>query len=387
MEHLLSIQLLKLRALAEDLTWEHVTPRSQQVDAEYAWPEHSMRALAAAGLLGLHVPRRLGGQQQGLLALAVISETIASGCASSAICYAMHCVGTAVIVAKATKYHEERYLHPIAEGRHITTLALSEAGTGVHFYLPQTELDRQDHEFLVRGTEQFVTNGGHADSYVLSTKTSIPGAEADEFSCLLVDAGVPGMTWLDPWHGFGMRGSASRGLRLDQVRVPVENLLGREGDEIWYVFEVVTPYFLIAMAGTYLGVARAALDIVLQHLRSRRHEHSARPLAEEQLLQYKVAEMWTAVEKTRGLVYHAAHLGDLGDQNATAALMAAKADAADMSVWVTNQAMTCCGGIAYRENSVLARPVRDARASHVMSPTTDVLKVWLGRSLLGLPLL
>ena len=387
MDELLSTKLHKLRAIAEDVTLQHITPRSQQVDAECAWPEHSMRALAAADLLGLHVPQRLGGHEQGLLALAVISETIAHGCASSAMCYAMHCVGTAVIAAKATPYHEEHYLRPIAEGRHITTLALSEAGTGAHFYLPQTDLERKDHQFIVRGTKQFVTNGGHADSYVVSTKASAPGAETGEFSFLMVDAGAAGMTWLEPWQGFGMRGNASRSVRLDQVRVPVENLLGEEGDQIWYVFEVVAPYFLIAMAGTYVGIARAALDIVLQHLRSRSHDHSARPLADVQVLQYKLAEMWTAVEKTRGLVYHAAHLGDLGDPNATAAIMAAKADAGDMSVWVANEAMTRCGGIAYRENSVLARLVRDARASHVMSPTTDILKVWLGRSLLGLPLL
>jgi alkylation response protein AidB-like acyl-CoA dehydrogenase len=129
------------------------------------------------------------------------------------------------------------------------------------------------------------------------------------------------------------------------------------------------------------------MDIVLKHLRERSHDHSARSLADVQVLQHKVAEMWIAVEKTRRLVYHAAQLGDLGEPNATAAIMAAKADAGDTSVWIANEAMTLGGGIAYRENSMLARLLRDARASHVMSPTTDILKVWLGRSLLGLPLL
>lgn len=387
MDELLSAKLLALRTIAEDVTLRHIAPRSQQVDDDSVWPEHSMRALADAGLLGLNVPQRLGGHEQGLLALAVVGETIARSCSSSAMCYAMHCVGTAVISAKATPYHEERFLRPIAEGRHVTTLALSEGGTGAHFYLPQTELERNDGEFVVRGAKHFVTNGGHADSYVVSTKASTPNAEAGEFSLLMVDGKSDGMTWLDPWKGFGMRGNASRGMRLDRLRVPVGNLLGQEGDQIWYVFEVVAPYFLIAMAGTYVGIASAALDIALQHLRSRHHDHSARSLADVQLLQYKAAEMWIAVEKTRALVYHAAHLGDLGDPNALTAIMAAKADAADMSVWVSNEAMTRCGGIAYRDNSVLARLVRDARASHVMSPTTDILKVWIGRSLLGLPLL
>jgi alkylation response protein AidB-like acyl-CoA dehydrogenase len=94
-----------------------------------------------------------------------------------------------------------------------------------------------------------------------------------------------------------------------------------------------------------------------------------------------------AVEKTRGLVYHAAYLGDIADPKATVTIMQAKADAGDTAVWVTNEAMTLCGGSAYRENSELARLVRDARASHVMAPTTEVLKTWAGRLLLGLPLI
>jgi alkylation response protein AidB-like acyl-CoA dehydrogenase len=242
-------------------------------------------------------------------------------------------------------------------------------------------------EFRINGTKQFVTNGGHADSYVVSTTASTPNAEAGEFSCVIVDGESPGLTWLEPWRGLGMHGNSSRGLRLEDARVPVTNLLGEEGDEIWYVFEVVAPYFLMAMAATYLGVAQAALDATLQHLRSREYSHSGERLADVPITQHKVAEMWMAIEKTRHLIYNAARLGDLGDPQALISILSAKADAGDTAVWATNEAMTLCGGIAYRENSQLARLLRDARASHVMSPTTDILKQWTGRTLLGLPLL
>lgn len=346
-----------------------------------------MAALADAGLLGLHVPKRLGGHEQGLLSLAVVSETIARGCPSSALCFAMHCVGTAVITAKATPYHEGRYLEPIAEGRHVTTLALSESGTGAHFYLPATRLAREDGEFVVSGTKQFVTNGGHADSYVVSTEASVSDEGGGDFSCLVLDADADGVEWLAPWEGFGMRGNSSRGLRLDDVRVPVANLLGEEGDQIWYVFEVVAPYFLIAMAGTYVGLAQAALDLTLTDLRQRKYDFSGLAPAELQLFQHRVAELSAALTKTRGLVYHAAHLGDVADPGATVAIMLAKADAGDTAVWIANEAMTLCGGRAYRDNSDLGRLLRDARASHVMAPTTDMLKTWAGRSLLGQPLL
>lgn len=392
MEEFLSSNVIELRAVAEEVVADTVAMESERVDRDAVWPERSLRALAKKGLTGLHVPTRLGGHGQGLLALAAITETIAKACPSTALCFGMHCVGTAVIAAKATGDHEDRYLRPIAQGRHLTTLSLSESGTGSHFYFSQTQLRRDGCNFRVDGLKQFVTSGGHADSYVISTvasTASAPGGEVEpgEFSCLILDRGGPGVTWLDPWRGFGMRGNSSRGLKLDGATVPVTNLLGEEGDEIWYVFEVIAPFFLMAMSGTYLGIAAAALDLAIGHLRQRRYEHSGEALGEASVLQHRLAELWIDVEKSRGLIYHAARLGDAGDAQGLAAILACKADVADTAVRVTNEAMTLCGGIGYRENGQLARLLRDARAAHVMSPTTDMLKQWTGRALLGLPLL
>jgi alkylation response protein AidB-like acyl-CoA dehydrogenase len=345
-----------------------------------------MRALGDAGLLGLHVPAKLGGHEHGLVALAAITETLGKACPSTALCFGMHCVASAVIAAKATRYHEDRYLAPIAAGAHVTTLALSEAGTGAQFYLPQLRLTRLGDLLQLDGIKQFVTNGDHADSYVVSTMAIEPD-RGGEFSCVIVDGNAPGLIWQEPWLGFGMRGNASRGVKLDQTRVPAANLLGADGDQIWYVFEVVAPFFVIAMAGTYLGIAQAALDVAQTHLRSRRHEPSGDRLADHASIQYRFGELWTAVEKSRLLVHHAARLGDAGDADALPALLACKADVAETVVAVTNAAMTLCGGIAYRENAVLGRLLRDARAAHVMSPTTDQLRQWTGRALLGMPLL
>ena len=387
MEPVLSSRLRELRDAAETVARDVAAPHAEEVDREARWPEHSMDALKEAGLMGLHVPRELGGEGQGLVALVATTEALGRACSSTAMCFAMHCVGTAVIAAKATPYQREHYLRPIAEGRHISSLALSETGTGSHLYLSQTSLRREEDVFIADGTKQFITNGGRADSYVVSSMTSDPDAEAGEFSCLIVDAGTPGMRWLDPWAGLGMRGNSSRGLRLEGAQVPVENLLGEEGDQIWYVFEVVGPYFLLAMSATYLGIARAALDEALQHLRRRRFSHSGESLAEIPVLQYKIADMWTSVEKSRHLVYQAAALGDVGDAGALPAIFMSKADVAETVVAVANEALTLCGGIAYGENAHLARLLRDARASHVMAPTTFMLKQWTARSLLGLPLL
>ena len=388
MDERLPTRIRELQDVARQLTETHIAPRAAEVDARGEWPAHSMKALAEAGLMGLQVPAALGGHGQGLLALSVFTETIARACPSSALCFGMHCVGTAVIAAKATRHHEERYLRPIAQGRHITTLSLSESGSGSHFYLPRTRLTDQDDCFVVDGEKQFTTNGGHADSYVLSVAPAAgESPQSGDFRCLVLDADTAGVEWLQPWAGMGMRGNSSRGVRLTRASVPKANLLGERGDQLWYMFEVVAPYFLMAMAGTYLGIAAAAVEATGLHLRTRRYAHSGESLADADVLQHRYASMWMAVEKTRGLVREAGARGDAGHPEALPYILACKADAGETAVQLANEAMTLCGGMAYRENSRVAQMLRDARASHVMAPTTELLKLWLGRSLLGVPLL
>jgi isovaleryl-CoA dehydrogenase len=370
---------------AHEVAERVVAPNAEREDTDAVWPAPAMRALAEAGLMGLNVPAALGGHGEGLHGLVAISEVLARESASTALCFAMHCVGTAVIAAKATDYQKQAYLEPIVRGEHVTTLALSEPGTGAHFWFPQTQLSREGGGFRVDGTKSFITNGGHADSYVVST-VAAEGDEPGTFSCVVVDAHADGLVWGEPWRGLGMRSNSSRTLRLAGVRVPAGNLLGREGDQIWYVFEVVAPYFLMAMAGTYLGVAHAAFEVAREHLGTRRHAHSGELLGTSPVLAHRLGELWMELEMTRRLVHEAAQRADAGAPDALLGVLACKAAAGDAAVRLTNEAMTLAGGIGYRENSKLARMLRDARASHVMSPTTDILKTWVGRALLNLPL-
>jgi isovaleryl-CoA dehydrogenase len=298
----------------------------------------------------------------------------------------MHCVGTAVIAAKATEEQRERYLAPIAAGEHITTLSLSEPGTGSHFWIPETEVRMDGEGLVVTGRKSFVTSGGHADSYVLSV-TGVEGTgDEGQFSCVVLDGDAEGITWGEPWQGFGMRGNSSRGVTLEGVRLPAGNLLGEPGDQLWYTFEVVAPYFLTAMAGTYLGIAVEAVEIAREHVGSRRHSHSGELLGAEPIVSHRLGEMWVEMERTRQLIYASARRADAGEPDALAGVLACKAAAGDTSVHLVNEAMTLAGGRGYAENGKLGRLLRDARASHVMSPTTDHLKGWIGRAMLNLPL-
>ena len=380
-------RLPELIERTEAIVRDVIAPRAAEEDRQALWPEAGMRALAQAGLMGLNAPVSAGGHGLGLEALVSLSRVIARANPSAALCYAMHCVGTTTIAAKATPDHARRFLEPIAAGEHITTLALSEPGTGVDFYIPETSMEDAGDTYLVRGVKSFVTNGGRADSYVISTVAADADRGDGQFTAAVLEAGLPNIQWGDEWHGFGMRGNSSRAVTLDGVPLPKQNLLGKPGDQLWYVFEVIAPTFLAAMAGTYLGIAEAAVDIAAEHLGSRRHTHTGELLGSNPVMATQLGTMWVQLESARQLVLTAARRFDSGDAAALPGILACKVAASSAAVDLTNQGMTLVGGSGYGENGHLPRLLRDARASHVMSPTTNMLHVWLGRALMGMPLL
>jgi alkylation response protein AidB-like acyl-CoA dehydrogenase len=372
---------------AEEIAKNVLAINAAHVDRDAVWPETGLRALLSEGFGGLVVPRQYGGKGQGLLVLARVCEQLSKECASTGICYGMHCVGASVIAANATDIQRESFLTPICAGKHITTLSLSESGTGSYYYLPQTSLVPipPDH-YGLNGEKVFVTNGGYADSYVVSAVAGAKEAPAGQFSCVVVPNKTPGLSWGGAWNGVGMRGNSSRTMTLCNARVPRANLLGREGDQIWYIFNVITPLFMIAMAGTYLGIAGSALDEARDHIIRRRHVHSG-ALSQAPIIQHRVGSLWSMLERARRLVYGAAASFDNGETDALMSIMASKVEVADSAVAIVNEAMTLTGGRGYAEGSKLSRHLRDVRAVHLMAPTTDLLRTWIGKSLLGVPLL
>lgn len=379
--------LRELQLKASTLAAKEVAPHAEVTDREGRWPEQPLRSLLAEGLGGLVVPESDGGLGFSLVGLLAACEAIGTACASTAMCFGMHATASAVIAAKATPSQRASLLAPIARGEHLSTLSLSEPGTGAHFYIPQVVLRREGEAYVLKGTKSFVTNGGHADSYVMSAVHAEADSPPGQFSALVVPGRAPGLAWGDRWEGVGMRGNSSRNVDLRDVRVPTDNLLGAEGDQTWYVFHVIAPHFLTAMAGTYLGVGRASVQAVTEHLRSRRYAHSGARLASAPVVQHHLGALWADLERARQLCYFAASQGETGGPDAMPAILSAKVEATDAAVRVANEAMTLAGGIGYARSGVLDRHLRDARAGPVMAPTSDMLRVWTGRWLLGEPLL
>lgn len=380
------MDLQQILQAARTIATETLAPEAAAVDREGRWPSAGIRRLLESPLSGLVIPRRHGGLGQGLLGLSKVCETLAAGCPSTAMCFGMHAVASAVIAARATAEQVTQFIEPIVAGRHLTTLALSEAGTGAHFYIPQTIMTSTDQHYLVTGQKSFITSGGRADSYVVSVAPA-EELQSGRFSCIVVPAAAEGMRWRGDWDGFGMRGNSSKTVDLRNVRVPKSHLLSAEGDQIWFVFEIIAPYFIMAMSGVYLGIAHKSLALAIDSVRQRRHGHNGLPLAKRDVIQYQIGELWANVERSRQLMYSAATAFDDGEATALPAVLSVKAEAAQSATHVTNEAMTLAGGRTYGQSSELARLLRDARAAHVMAPTTDFLRLWVGRSVLGEPML
>ncbi len=372
---------------AQEIADSTVKNEAPTADKNAEWVGKSMQALKDSRLTGLVIPQKYGGMGHGLFALVRVCETLGTAYSSAGLCFGMHCVGSAVIAAKATEWQHQHYLDPIVKGRHITTLALSEAGTGSHFYIPETGLTQTGASYFLDGQKTFVTNGSHADSYVVSMAAVGETAAPGEFSCAMVDLQAKGLSWGDQWEGLGMRGNSSRSMRLDHVPVKAEQILGDHGDQLWYVFNIIAPYFLTAMAGTYLGVATAAFNEALKAVQHRTYNYNGTKLSQISIVQHKLGQLYEKLQSAKALIHTAAKAGDQGAPDALPLILCAKTVAANSAVDLVNEAMTLAGGIGYRENGVLGMLLRDARAAHVMSPTTDLLYSWTGRSLLEQPLL
>jgi alkylation response protein AidB-like acyl-CoA dehydrogenase len=366
------------RALADEV----LAPNAAEIDRSRSFPRANFAALAERGLLGLLVPAGVGGSGGNLAPFAAILENLGRGCASTAMCYLMHGCATAVIAAKATPEQAERWLRPIAGGQLIGTLAFSERGTGAHFYNPEIQAHFNGGHVL-NGRKSFVTSGGHADLYLTLVKAS-PAAEG--LDVVVVEKGATGLSFDGSWDGLGMAGNSSVRMVLDNVAVPLANAIGGEGAGADLVFGVVAPTFLIGVAAVNVGIAQAALDAAIRHATTRTYPPDGKSLATIQAIQFYLAEMKIATDAARALVQRAAELADAADPGALPAVIEAKIAASDAVIAVTNQAMQVGGGQGYSRGMSLERHLRDARASAVMAPTTEVLKEWLGKILCGLPL-
>jgi alkylation response protein AidB-like acyl-CoA dehydrogenase len=376
--------VLKAREIARDV----LAPSAERNDTAGQFSTEAVKALGEAGLLGLLLPADLGGAGLGPRTFGEVTATLAESDASVAMVYVMHILGTAAIAAARPDATQAvtPILREIGAGRHLSTLAFSEAGSRSHFWAPISRAHRNGDGVRISAKKSWVTSAGHAQSYIVSALAP-EGTGATDSTLYLLAAGTPGLSVSGPWDGLGLRANASAPVVLDDCQVPLEFQLTDDGAGFPAMLNVVLPLFNLGSAAVGLGLCRAAVAATVSHLKNAKFEHLGQSLGES--LPTLRAQLATMQIETDGL---SARVDDLIDHLETPRettmlrVLETKAAAGDTAISVTSTAMRVCGGAAFSKHLNIERLFRDAHAGAVMAPTGDVLREFIGKSLLGIPL-
>jgi alkylation response protein AidB-like acyl-CoA dehydrogenase len=370
----------------EKLAKAILAPRADEIDRTRRFPRQNIEELGRRGLLGLVVPTEYGGAGAGIPEMAQVLECMAQACASTAMVTLMHHCGTAVIAARGSATLKQNILPAIARGEHLTTLAFSEAGSGGHFYMPVSEVSRNGHGLHLTAQKTFVTSAGEADSYVVSTRKAGASGPMD-LDLYLVARSAKGFEVGTPFEGLGLAGNGSAPMKLDEVELEEEKRLGNEGSGLQTMMEVVLPHFQVGVAAVSLGIAAAAFHAASAHVTARKYEHAGGvALSAIPRVQFLAAEMALELRSARAYLSETIRRAGAGDPEAMLDVLGVKARAPEAALAVASRAMTLGGGAAYGRRGGLERISRDAQAASVMAPSTDVLKEFLGKACLGVPL-
>jgi alkylation response protein AidB-like acyl-CoA dehydrogenase len=384
MDH--STAVSRTREIAQSI----VAPRAHAHDRAGTFPAEAIAALGKAELLAINVPTAAGGSGLGPRTFAEVNAILAEADPSVAMIYMMHVCATEVIVVGARNRRSpaiDAALADMPRGKHLTTLAFSEAGSRSHFWAPLSRASRSAVGVQLNAKKSWVTSAGVADSYVVTTLSSEAKGPTDS-TLYLVPRSVPGLRVAAPWDGLGLRATASSPMTLEAVAVGEDRRLTDEGAGFAAKLNVVLPWFNLGSATVSLGICRAVVAETISHLKTSRFEHMGNASLGETLPTLRQALAQMQID-TDGLAHRVdACIGALENPGADTMLrvLEVKASAGGTATRVTSSAMHACGGAAFSKHTSIERYFRDAHAGSVMAPTVDVLREFIGKALLGIPL-
>ena len=377
-------------ARAREVAQATVAPAAHAHDRAGTFPTEAIAALGDAGLLALNVPASTGGSALGPRAFAEINAILAEADPSVAMIYMMHVCATEVIVAGARATRSpvlETALQDMSRGKHLTTLAFSEAGSRSHFWAPVSRASRTPGGVQLNARKSWVTSAGVADSYVVTTLSSEAKGPTDS-TLYLVPRSAPGLHVAAPWDGLGLRATASSPMTLEAVEVGEDRRLTDEGGGFAAKLNIVLPWFNLASSTVALGICRAVVGATVTHLKTSRFEHLGNTSLGEALptLRQTLAQMQIDTDGLAHRIDGCIRALESPGPATMLQVLEVKASAGETATRVTSQAMHACGGAAFSKHTSIERYFRDAHAGSVMAPTVDVLREFIGKALLGIPL-
>jgi alkylation response protein AidB-like acyl-CoA dehydrogenase len=362
----------------EPIVRDVIVPAAADTDQHARYPRAALQALGQAGLMGLLSAREVGGLGGGLPEAVQVVERIARDCPCTAMVLTMHYCGVALIEPFAA----EAVRRAIAQGRHVTTLAVSEAASRSHIWAPAgtASVDEGGADEVVvhlNALKSMITSAGEADSYVWISRAM----QGEGNTLWLVDSRLPGLRIPSRFDGMGLRGNASSPIEAVDVRVPRQCMLGADGEGEALKSRYLMPFFPTLIATTSIGLMQGALQRAVAHVSDTRFSDTGSTLGDLPTIRAYLARAWLQAEQARLLRDATVASVVSASADMCVRLLQVKAAAAEAALSVTDTAMRVCGGAAFRKEAGIERLFRDARAASVMAPTTDVLYDMLGKAL------
>ncbi|MEW9671511.1 acyl-CoA dehydrogenase family protein [Ammoniphilus sp. 3BR4] len=379
--------LESLISKAKEIGESVLLPDAESNDRERRFPRKSLEALAKAGFGAVTLPPSYGGTGKGYTGFCVLSQILAQYCTSTTMVWVMHTAAVHTLYASGTEEQRQRFIPGVLQGR-VGALAFSEPATGSHFWKVVSSAPKTRNGYLLNADKSFVTSAGEADWYVVETR-SPETSDPDELMFLLVEDGQEGVQAF-PFSALGLNGNSSGPMTFRDVFVPIENRLGKEGGAGWFNDNVIDPLFLLGTSGCWIGVAQGALNAAIDGAKKKVHVDSGSSVAGYQVIRHELAKAQILIDSARSMLYRVAaemdRFGKAGQPMSDLLYMLwqLKTHSADIVITVTNQALQISGGRGYKTGSV-ERYLRDGRAGAVMGPTNEILREWIGRTLVGMP--
>ena len=368
---------LMIRDALRSFAQERLAPQAARWDREAHFPREELAELAALGAFGVAVPEALGGAGLDYLALALVLEEIAAGDGgTSTIISVNNCPVCSIAMMYANDAQKEQWLRPLAQGTMLGAFALTEPHTGSDAAALRTTATRDGDAYVLNGTKQFITSGKHGDVAIVMAVTD-KAAGKRGISAFWVPTNTPGYIVAGLEHKMGQHSSDTAQILLENCRVPLENLIGQEGQGYKIALSGLEGG-RIGIASQAVGMARAAFEAALAYARER--ESFGKPIYEHQAVQFRLADMATRIEAARQLIWHAASMKDAGLPCLKEAAMA-KLFASEMAERVVSEAMQIFGGYGYVSDFPIERIYRDVRVCQIYEGTSDIQKILIARAL------
>ena len=356
---------------------DKIAPRAAEIDATNAFPRDLWPQLGDLGVLGITVEEEFGGAGLGYLEHCLAVEEISRASASVGLSYGAHsnlCVNQ--IRRQGTVEQKSRYLPKLISGEHVGALAMSETGAGSDVVSMRLRAERRGDQYILNGTKMWITNGPEADTLVVYAKTD-PDAGPRGITAFLIEKGFVGFSTAPKLDKLGMRGSDTCELLFEDCAVPAENVLGTEGEGVRILMSGLDYERLVLAAGP-LGIMQACMDVVLPYIHQR--EQFGQPIGEFQLMQGKIADMYTTMNAAKSYVYMVAQACDRGDTTRTDAA-GVILYAAEKATWMALEAVQALGGNGYTNEYPTGRLLRDAKLYEIGAGTSEIRRMLIGREL------